>query len=174
MVRLASADPLPRWALVADLVATALFRWPVASGQFADQTVTTTLGSVVDGLGGDTSGADPGVTVASHVHESLFYQAWLAGTLGSTDSATAREYGPELFKAHALNWHEAEIVQNDPHRGAQIIEEKKERVVLIKGDTDANYSAIMEDMDDLVAAGIEDIGLITEPKHRPGETQGGK
>ena len=59
-------------------------------------------------------------------------------------------------------------------RVKNVLEEKKERVVLIKGDTDANYSAIMEAMDDLVAAGIEDIGLITEPKHRPGETQGGK
>ena len=59
-------------------------------------------------------------------------------------------------------------------RVKNVLEEKKERVVLIKGDTDANYSAIMEAMDELVAAGIEDIGLITEPKNRPGQAQGGK
>jgi biopolymer transport protein ExbD len=36
--------------------------------------------------------------------------------------------------------------------------------VYLKGDKDASYSAIMEAMDDLRKAGIEDIGLITDPK----------
>jgi len=44
------------------------------------------------------------------------------------------------------------------------LEEKTERVVLIKGDTDASYRAIMSAMDDLRKAGIEDIGLVTEKK----------
>ena len=44
------------------------------------------------------------------------------------------------------------------------LEDKREKVVLIKGDKDAKYSAIMEAMDSLRAVGIEDIGLITEPK----------
>jgi len=47
------------------------------------------------------------------------------------------------------------------------LEEKTERVVLIKGDTDATYRAIMAAMDDLRKAGIEDIGLITDPKVDP-------
>ena len=47
------------------------------------------------------------------------------------------------------------------------LEEKTERVVLIKGDTDATYRAIMMAMDDLRKAGIEDIGLITDPKVDP-------
>ena len=55
-----------------------------------------------------------------------------------------------------------------------VLEEKKERVVLIKGDQDASYSAIMTAMDDLRKAQIEDIGLITERKRAPGETAGGK
>ena len=44
------------------------------------------------------------------------------------------------------------------------LEDKTEKVVLIKGDKDAKYSAIMEAMDDLRRVGIEDIGLITEKK----------
>jgi biopolymer transport protein TolR len=44
------------------------------------------------------------------------------------------------------------------------LEDKTEKVVLIKGDQDANYSAIMQAMDDLRHLGIEDIGLITEKK----------
>jgi biopolymer transport protein TolR len=43
------------------------------------------------------------------------------------------------------------------------LEDKTEKVVLIKGDQDALYSAIMQTMDDLRKAGIEDIGLITDP-----------
>jgi len=44
------------------------------------------------------------------------------------------------------------------------LEGKREKLVVIKGDTDAPYSAIMQAMDDLRTAGIEDIGLITERK----------
>jgi biopolymer transport protein ExbD len=57
-------------------------------------------------------------------------------------------------------------------RVATVLEDTKERVVLIKGDTDAPYSAIMEAMDDLRKANIENVGLITERKLRPGETGG--
>ena len=45
-----------------------------------------------------------------------------------------------------------------------VLEDKTEKVILIKGDEDASYSAIMEAMDSLRRANIEDIGLITEKK----------
>ncbi len=45
-----------------------------------------------------------------------------------------------------------------------ILENRSERIVLIKGDQDASYSAIMAAMDNLRKVGIEDIGLITERK----------
>ena len=54
------------------------------------------------------------------------------------------------------------------------LEDKTERIVLIKGDQDASYSAIMAGMDDLRKAGIEDIGLITERRTKAGATAGGK
>jgi biopolymer transport protein ExbD len=60
-------------------------------------------------------------------------------------------------------------------RVQSVLEEKKEKIVLIKGDTDAPYSSVMQAMDELRKAGIEDIGLITERKLRPGEAPtGGK
>jgi biopolymer transport protein TolR len=62
-------------------------------------------------------------------------------------------------------------------RVQSVLENQKERVVLLKGDTDARYSAIMEAMDDLRKANIEDIGLITEPPPQPatpGRTGGGR
>jgi biopolymer transport protein TolR len=55
-------------------------------------------------------------------------------------------------------------------RVTDILETKKERIVLIKADEDAKYSAIMDAMDELRAGGIEDMGLITERKVRPGQT----
>jgi biopolymer transport protein ExbD len=54
-----------------------------------------------------------------------------------------------------------------------MLDERSEKVVLIKGDQDASYSAIMEAMDYLHEAQIEDIGLITEPKKDPNKPVGG-
>jgi biopolymer transport protein TolR len=51
-----------------------------------------------------------------------------------------------------------------------ILETKKERIILIKADEDAKYSSVMDAMDELRAGGIEDMGLITERKVRPGQT----
>jgi biopolymer transport protein TolR len=53
------------------------------------------------------------------------------------------------------------------------LEERNEKVVLIRGDRDASYSAIMEAMDSLHEAQIEDIGLITEPKKDANKPAGG-
>ena len=55
-----------------------------------------------------------------------------------------------------------------------ILEEKREKIVLINADQDASYSAVMAAMDDLRKAQIEDIGLITERKRVAGEAPGGK
>ena len=42
-----------------------------------------------------------------------------------------------------------------------VLETKNEKIVLIKADRDAPYGAVMEAMDQLRRAGIEDMGLIT-------------
>jgi biopolymer transport protein ExbD len=53
----------------------------------------------------------------------------------------------------------------------EALESKKEKIVLIKGDEDAPYSAIMATMDKLREAQIENIGLIAEK--RTGRSVGG-
>jgi biopolymer transport protein ExbD len=45
-----------------------------------------------------------------------------------------------------------------------LMETKKEKIVLIKGDEEAPFSAIMNTMDRLREANIENVGLITERK----------
>jgi len=54
----------------------------------------------------------------------------------------------------------------------EILENAKEKVVLIKADEEVEYGAVMAAMDQLRQAGIEDIGLITDPKRAPGSTGG--
>jgi biopolymer transport protein ExbD len=56
----------------------------------------------------------------------------------------------------------------------EVLETKKEKVVLIKADIDAPYSAIMGTMDKLREAQIENVGLITEKKVRAGGSGGGQ
>lgn len=52
-----------------------------------------------------------------------------------------------------------------------ILETKADKIVYLKGDKDAPYSAIMKMMDALRGAGIETVGLITEKKG--GNVEGG-
>ena len=54
----------------------------------------------------------------------------------------------------------------------EALETKKEKVILIKADEDVEYGAVMGAMDELRQGGIEDMGLITERKVKPGEAGG--
>jgi biopolymer transport protein ExbD len=57
-------------------------------------------------------------------------------------------------------------------RVEEILEDKTEKIILIKGDEDAAYGKVMDAMDELRAIGIEDMGLITERRVRPGQAGG--
>ena len=50
----------------------------------------------------------------------------------------------------------------------EVLEGKTDRVVLIKGDVEAEYGDVMKAMDELRAAGIEDMALITDPQRAGG------
>ena len=52
-----------------------------------------------------------------------------------------------------------------------VIEGKADRVILIKADVEAEYGDVMTAMDELRAAGIEDMALITDSG--PGAARGG-
>ena len=56
----------------------------------------------------------------------------------------------------------------------EILETAKEKVVFIRADEEVEYGAVMAAMDQLRQAGIEDIGLITDPKKNAGSPTGGK
>ena len=52
----------------------------------------------------------------------------------------------------------------------EILENRTDKIVIIKADVDVEYSAVMDTMDELRAAGIEDMGLITDKR----QVQGGE
>jgi biopolymer transport protein ExbD len=53
-------------------------------------------------------------------------------------------------------------------RIGDLMENATEKVVLIKADEDVDYATVMETMDNLRAAGVEDMALITERRVRAG------
>jgi biopolymer transport protein ExbD len=58
-----------------------------------------------------------------------------------------------------------EVQKSDMQRRIQeVLESKSQKIVIIKADDDVDYGAVMEAMDALRAVGIEDLGLITDPK----------
>jgi biopolymer transport protein ExbD len=57
------------------------------------------------------------------------------------------------------------------NRVKEILEDKSDKIVIIKADEEAPYSAVMDTMDELRASGIEDMGLITETRRKQ---QGGE
>ena len=57
-------------------------------------------------------------------------------------------------------------------RVTEVLETKKEKIILIKADEDAAYGRVMAAMDALRKAQIEDMGLITEKRTKPGQTGG--
>ena len=65
------------------------------------------------------------------------------------------------------------VQDNDlTRRISELLENKTDKIVLIKADEEVEYSAVMGAMDQLRQAGIEDIGLITERKKAPGAAGG--
>jgi biopolymer transport protein ExbD len=85
---------------------------------------------------------------------------------GQTVIAIGRD--KQLYlNAHPVAEHEL------ARRVTEILENMKEKIVLIKADEEVEYSAVMAAMDQLRQAGVEDIGLITERK-KGSEGSGGQ
>lgn len=116
------------WAVFVLVALTVLVRWPVEAGTAADRTVTSAVGAADQGLAKvQTGGPGTGSGAAGQVlWESVLWRPWLTGVFGDYDSATARKYGPDLFKATALSWSEKATLEADPDgAGKRIVEGKR-------------------------------------------------
>jgi biopolymer transport protein TolR len=56
----------------------------------------------------------------------------------------------------------------------ELLENQKEKIILIKADAEVDYGTVMSTMDMLRQAGLEDIGLVTDPKKTAGGSAGGQ
>ena len=92
----------------------------------------------------------------------------------SADKPETQEQTVLAIKADKTLWVNGVQVQAAMLRTRveEALETKKEKIILIKADEDVEYSAVMNAMDDLRQGGIEDMGLITERKVKPGESGG--
>jgi biopolymer transport protein TolR len=72
------------------------------------------------------------------------------------------------FYVNAIQVPESDLI----NRVQRVLEDKKEKIVYLKGDKDAKYAAIMDAMDAFRKAQIENIALITEKKNTPGSAGG--
>ena len=82
----------------------------------------------------------------------------------TSDQTTLAITSDKRFWLNGSQVSEADLRQ----RIADALEGKKERVILIKADVEAEYGDVMKAMDELRAAGIEDMALITDPRRAAG------
>lgn len=88
----------------------------------------------------------------------------------SDDKPETQDQTVVAITADGRFWVNGVAVRNEDlrMRVEDVLEGKKERIILIKADEDAQYGAVMDCMDQLRMAGIEDMGLITERKAQAG------
>jgi hypothetical protein len=129
------------WAILIMVAVTAVAKWPTTSANVADGTLVAALSVVHEGLGprSEDIPADecrnpdptacqdrrsPAQRASDTATEGLLYRNWLRGLLGSSESETAKRYGPILYDAKSLSWDEAEKTRQDPELRKQVIDRK--------------------------------------------------
>jgi hypothetical protein len=121
--QMSSAMTTAGWAVLVMVVVTALASWPVFSAHFADKALVSSLGTVDQAIGPPSQAIPPAqcqlpnpaacqdnrtpaVRASDTAVETMLYQDWLRGLLGSADSVTAQKYGRALYDARSLTWAE--------------------------------------------------------------------
>ncbi len=98
----------------------------VTWGRSADTLVSESANQLNNRINGfSATKTDPGVAAISPYVDQILYDHWLAGQLGSAQSLAAKKYGPDLFRAQAVSWQEADRVQGNPTATRTLIAEKK-------------------------------------------------
>jgi hypothetical protein len=115
------------WAVLVLVATTYIISYPVSSARAVDGLIqeTVTASAQATSNGSIDDAADALTQQVDSINRNSLYTAWLEGTLGSSDSAVARELGPDLFRASHMTWWEAETLDSDPAAGQAIVEEKK-------------------------------------------------
>ncbi len=115
------------WAIMVMGLVTAVAAWPMQASTVADSTLTGALGQVSSALSSQDADdkREPAVRASGVLTETILYNQWLRGTLGSADSDTAKKYGPALYKAKAISWAEAQEMRKGEKERTKILDRKK-------------------------------------------------
>ncbi|MEI7055635.1 DNA/RNA non-specific endonuclease [Nocardioides sp. CCNWLW239] len=134
------------WAGVVLLGTTLLISYPAESVRLVDDGVRGAVTLIATGFDDNpVPGEDPAVAAVDgqmdEVVRSTQYRTWLNGAFGDADSATAREHGPDLFRATHFTFDEYETYRSDPEgEGKALVEEKQDAFMTIADQIDREDS----------------------------------
>ena len=138
--RFARAVTAAGWALGVLVVTSWLIQYPVESTKLVDDGVRSATGMIatgfndgrtVPGVNDDKFGETDAVKAVDgqmdEVVRSTQYRTWLAGAFGDPDSATAKTYGPRVFRSTHFSWQEYDTYRKDPNgEGKKVLEAKQD------------------------------------------------
>jgi hypothetical protein len=101
--------------------------YPVVVGRAADKIIVETTSSFREAMTNTDNSSTPGYAMVGGIADRIIFDRWVAGTLGDSDSATAKKYGPILYKSQAMSWDEARQYRADPSGAGKAIVERKQK-----------------------------------------------
>lgn len=141
------------WAVLVMVVVTAVAMWPVNAAHLADGVLISSLGTVHDAIGPQAQDLpmatcanaenpppsgftynpslckdhrSPALRASDMATQTILYNNWLRGTLGSSTSTTAKKYGLALYLSSSLSWTEYQTIQQHPDQRATIYQQKSD------------------------------------------------
>jgi hypothetical protein len=143
--RMSEAVHTSVWALLVITIVTFIAAGPLAAVHATDKVGTTALTVTQDafGPGPENTPADRCVLgpdactdhrnmidrASDTAVEALLYRAWCRAELGSSTSATAKEYCAELHDASAYTWGQVDDMKRDPSLRAGYVTDKNDEWV---------------------------------------------
>lgn len=122
------------WAIVVMSLVTFLGSYPAESTKLLDGAVSESALMISTNFSEREAGPGQGALVQTTIDRqwddilrATAFETWSNGTFGSSESQTAKEYGPAIFASTHLSWDEWDQVQQDPGgAGKDLIEKKQE------------------------------------------------
>ena len=103
-------------------------------------------------------------------------QVRLPKATNTTDKPQSQEQTMIAIAANGSMFLNAQPVQEGElaTRVNEVLQGKTQKIVVIRADEEVEYRAVMSAMDQLRQAGVEDIGLLTDPRETTGSPAGGQ
>lgn len=121
--QLSSAISAGAWSILVLAVLAGVAQYPSRASTFFDEAVTSTIGNVQASTAGVVTKSDSARAQGALTVDRVLYDSWLRGQLGASDSAAAKRWGPALFKASTVSWHESAAATTSETR-KELIEQK--------------------------------------------------